>query len=499
MQTSLAPWYKRFSAQKLIWMLVATIVVLLSLLSFLSPQFDYLLAFLERPTYLAVGIMIAAGMCYLWLVYKITNSYRPIALLPLFLAGILCRLLFINSTPIHEDDFYRYFFDASLTTHGLNPYKFAPQDALDRLVPSLDPELGEVNKLVPAHTDLDFLQHEPDIKRVAYPHVRTIYPVVAQLTFAASYQIKAFNLPVWRAMLMVIEIIGFFILCRLLQQNKKPLSWSAIYWLNPLLITETANAAHMDVLLVPLLLATIFWAKQKRFTVAGIFLALAVGTKIWPLMLIPILFRPLFFQPKQCLLAAIPCLLLSGCLLLPQLANNMDPQAGLISYSQNWRTNSFIFGVVEDSLISIQQTGLPFFGEPEKIARYLVAGIMGWLLLVLVRNPWQSFEQLNWQCLCCISWLFLLSPTGYPWYLIWFLPFLAMRPYMPLLLLTALLPLYDLRYPMQQANMTELFNSLIIPLQFLPVFLLMAVKWAKEHPKLQGPVAQSQKSLGLKK
>ncbi len=59
---------------------------------------------------------------------------------------------------------------------------------------------------------------------------------------------------------------------------------------------------------------------------------------------------------------------------------------------------------------------------------------------------------LRWErskaALAAIALLLLLSANCFPWYLGWFIPLLALRPYSPLLLWTALVPLaYNVLIP----------------------------------------------------
>jgi hypothetical protein len=56
--------------------------------------------------------------------------------------------------------------------------------------------------------------------------------------------------------------------------------------------------------------------------------------------------------------------------------------------------------------------------------------------------------------------------------MLWFLPWLVISPSLPLLLLTVTLPLYDLRYIL--ATDSNLFESVIVPLQFLPSLIWLA-------------------------
>jgi len=70
--------------------------------------------------------------------------------------------------------------------------------------------------------------------------------------------------------------------------------------------------------------------------------------------------------------------------------------------------------------------------------------------------------------------LFLLSPTAYPWYYVWVLPFLCLVPVRGLLLLGILLPFYYLRFDMEKWGNAHLFDQYIVWLEFGPVLVLLA-------------------------
>ena len=70
--------------------------------------------------------------------------------------------------------------------------------------------------------------------------------------------------------------------------------------------------------------------------------------------------------------------------------------------------------------------------------------------------------------------LFIISPTGYPWYIIWFLPFLPFLPLYGAGLLTLTVALYYLRYAMSERDSYEIYSNVLVPLQFgLPILVLM--------------------------
>ncbi len=107
------------------------------------------------------------------------------------------------------------------------------------------------------------------------------------------------------------------------------------------------------------------------------------------------------------------------------------------------------------------------------IARSIVLIIMILWICFLSRFPIKRPEDLLERILFTIAALFLLIPTQYPWYAVWFLPFLVFSPLPSLLLIFVLLPFYYLRFYFGYRNNEEIFETVIVLLEFLPVWALI--------------------------
>lgn len=438
----------------------------------ISPSFAYEIYWLERPTGLSITWMMLAGIGYLAVLFSLFRE-NFLSVRFILLIGVIIRLMMVTSTPVYEDDFYRYFWDGAVTAEGLNPYAYAPIDVLPS--PFQDGENADGEP--PQQRALSSLENLPYLDRVAYPTIRTIYPPVTQAFFALSHAIAPANLTVWRLLLVLVDCLSVGLLLKLLRVLKKPRPWVAVYWLNPLILTETVNAGHMDVLLLPFLLAAVLAAIPGRYTSAGLALAGAVGVKLWPLILAPIIFRPLLKKPKKLILQSLPFVLATGVLIAPQLWTRFDNDAGLVAYAQSWHVNAFAFSLIEGGFALIVGTDTTGLLDPLFLARLVVLMIVTGTVLHFLRKPFDNEKKFVAGVLWITAILFLFSPTGYPWYFLWVLPWLAIKPHMGLLILTVTLPLYDLRYPLQALGKEDLFNQVIVAIEFVPSFLLIAYQW----------------------
>jgi len=121
--------------------------------------------------------------------------------LPLIVGiGIALRVITLPSTPVLENDFYRYLWDGALTAHGINPYLYSPAQALDpdSIVPPLVRQLADQSGAV--------------VLRINHPHIRTVYPPVAQAVFAAAYTLHPWSLWAWKGVLACFDAVTLVLL-----------------------------------------------------------------------------------------------------------------------------------------------------------------------------------------------------------------------------------------------------------------------------------------------
>jgi hypothetical protein len=454
-------------------------VVCLAGLAAISPLFAYETAWSERPTIVAVALMVCAGVLYLRFVRGLPgDSSGSRSLAAILLLGLAARLIFMGSTPVYEDDFYRYFWDGALTAGGISPYQHAPSEALPSPLDAADTRLPDRIGKIAADGHVD---------RVPYPHLRTVYPPLSVAVFAANHVVSPWGLSSWRCILLLFDAITAALLLALLAEIGRSSNWLAVYWLNPLMIAETTNSAHMDVLLLPFLLATVWLALRSRFRTASLMLAGAVGLKLWPLLLFPLIFRRLFSSSGRLLQVASIFTVATLALLSPQLMARWDDSSGLAVYLRDWETNAFLFGLLQDSLAAIDSAVFDLPWDPDWMARAVAGACMiaalGYFTWRDPVRPCDMFDRLLW----FTATLLLLSPTGYPWYFIWLLPWLVFRPSFPLLLLTATLPLYDLRYALLDAGRHDVFENFVVSLEFAPSIVLLAFSFLRRKAAASAP------------
>jgi hypothetical protein len=165
---------------------------------------------------------------------------------------------------------------------------------------------------------------------------------------------------------------------------------------------------------------------------------------------------------------------------LPVLAGGGGTDSGFSAYARRWEMNDSMYMVIHAAARAISA------GHSHMVARVCIAALIGVLIILLARRPAEDTRAFFSKSLCITAALFLLSPTQFPWYYTWLLPFLVICPRASLLLLTVLLQLYYLRFDFVARGQMALFDNWIVWLEFTPVWLMLAWEWyrhRRERPR----------------
>ncbi len=440
-----------------------------SLIVYISPDFSKSIAEVQKPVLFLVAILVFSGAVYLFTIFKTPRTdLKKNQLIWVIGIGIILRVLMLFSAPILEDDYYRYLWDGAVTANGINPYMYSPEEVLGGTgIPTELSELAEESGEI--------------IHGINHPEVRTIYPPIAQAFFALSYWLDSWSLISWKLILIVFDLATLSLIFNALGILKLPSSYLIIYWWNPLLLKEIFNSAHLDVLVFPFVLSAIIMASQNRYIRSTVTLIIGMGIKLWPAFLLPILLRPIISKPKELLSALVVAAISIGILFLPIYLSGLDNSSGFIAYGQSWQNNDSAFRI----LIYISELSLDLLHyetfHKYTVARFLVIALIAiWIAYITLGKTFKN-EDLFKKSLLIIAFVFLISPTQFPWYYTWLIPFLAIKPRFSLLLLTALLPMYYLRYYFEPRGEIEIFTNLIVWVEFVPVWILLIWEWRKNR------------------
>ncbi|MBC7511615.1 MAG: hypothetical protein H7320_23150 [Ferruginibacter sp.] len=194
--------------------------------------------------------------------------------------AVLFRLFAVFSLPALSDDYFRFIWDGKIFLHHVNPFSFTPKEYLS------------------THTDshLEFLYNNliPESQE-SY----TIYPAVLQYIFAIAAKLFPAN-PYGAAVVMKLFILmaecytlyGLLLLLKLKNISSRNILW---YALNPMVIVELTGNVHFEALMICFLIFTFYFLERNKTVLSALFWALAICSKILPLMLAPLFLMYLGF------------------------------------------------------------------------------------------------------------------------------------------------------------------------------------------------------------
>jgi hypothetical protein len=135
------------------------IIIPLILISALSPRFEYGLADINKPIVPLVALMMASGAFFLWVILRCKGVALGRGLLAwVFILGLLARLVMFPSTPVLEDDHYRYLWDGGVLANGFNPYQYSPREVVGEEIVKVPEPLRQLAR-----------EAGPIPKRINYP------------------------------------------------------------------------------------------------------------------------------------------------------------------------------------------------------------------------------------------------------------------------------------------------------------------------------------------
>ena len=340
----------------------------------------------------------------------------------IWFGGCLFRWLLLQTFPTLSSDVFRYMWDGHIAVNGVSPYAY-PIDA----------------------SQLDWLD-VPFRAQANHAWMASPYMPAAQWFFAAIALFYPLDPHSFQVAAVLFDLGTAFILTRLLATVALPSHRLLIYLWNPLVIVETAQGAHVDALMVFLIMLAVYAmvlsaraggggreaankiavSRRPSFSLlAPALLALATLTK-----LIPVFLTPIFWWRWSWGSRLLYGYLTLGMLVSPALragwglSDDLDGKGlfgALRIYNAQWNFNSGLFRWLEDWLESMD------IADPMVQAQEISYFLM-FLLLLFV---WRQFPHFNFDLRAVLRWLavplggyLLLATTIHPWYLLVLMPFL---------------------------------------------------------------------------
>ncbi|MFW9894123.1 MAG: glycosyltransferase 87 family protein, partial [Candidatus Thorarchaeota archaeon] len=194
-----------------------------------------------------------------------------------------------------------------------------------------------------------------------------------------------------------------------------------IFLWSPLLAFETAHAAHVDGLILPLLVGA-WWARiRERDSLVGILLGLATAIKFYPALLLPALWRPRAERARWQLPLAF--LLTVAACYAPYVAVSGTQ---VIGYLPNYFQERFNMGLAGELVPRFVRWGI----DPHQGMLVLMVSVCAILGTWMVLRPAKDGEEAVRRCVWLIGAFTILTQNLFSWYMLWLLPLMAifLRP-----------------------------------------------------------------------
>ena len=323
--------------------------------------------------------------------------------------AVIDRLIPYFADPFLSTDIYRYVWDGIVQHAGISPYRYVPAD----------PALAFLSG-----PNMDVFE---SINRREYAH--TIYPPAAQMLFYLVTRISP-TVAAMKMAMVLFEGVTLYTVVVLLRELGVRREQALLYAWCPLLVWEFAGSGHLDSAAMAFIGLALMARYRKQAVLTGVFLAVAVLIKLYPIVLLPALFRRGEYRMPAALLAVIAF--------------------GYACYARvGMRVFGFLSGYVKEEgmdsgtryfLLELVQHVPGLQGVPSAI----FLGFCGMVFAGLLLWAWSTCcapeqegrtraerAQFLWVAYGLGLALMLLFSPHYPWYIAWLVPFVAMLPTLP--------------------------------------------------------------------
>jgi hypothetical protein len=351
--------------------------------------------------------------------------------------AVLWRAALVLTPPLLSNDINRYVWEGRVQVHGGNPYAWPDRPEAPRWEGLRDEVWRGLN--------------HPD-----YP---AIYPPLWQL---AAWAVVAVcdSVTAMKAFLALSELLMLWPLARVLKRRGLPWERLLVLAWSPLALVEVAGSGHNEafgMLFLVLALAALEYGRPLSSAVAA---ALGLQAKFLPGLVAMAWARR--YRPRQLLLAAGVTLLLA----LPYASAGRVFWLSLSKYASFWRFNETLFAAL------LALTG------SHRAAALTAAALVVALALVLAAVRTEPVAA----GIAVVAASLLLGPNVLPWYALWFLPFLVVRPEPAALLFTGTVALAYLVYPTWQSGERWEVGWGIRALEYGPCLVVAVVSAREPRP-----------------
>lgn len=417
----------------------------LTILIVLLLGYSYIGYYLERSEFailLGVFGLLFSLQYYLW--KKEVLSYQQSWYLAIGIRAIL-----LCSLPTLSDDFYRFLWDGSLSSAGINPFQKLP--------------VFYVQEPSNAVKGLDIALFE----YLNSPNYFTVYPPICQLIFWLAAKMASPSILgqviVMRLFIILAEILTLIGLEKLIAYFKVSKNRLWIYGLNPLVVIELTGNLHFEAFMIMGVVWSAYYLLLGAWKKSAMALTIAINAKLLPLILLPLILSILPF--RKAIIYYLIIALVTTLAFIPfiNLEMLLHLQQSINLYFQSFEFNASIYYLIR--WLGYQAVG---YNIIEKSALWLSLAVLS---VILICSWWPISDKRHlinrwfW-----IYFVYLLGATVvHPWYILILIAFTVVLNHRFSWVWSALILLS------YNAYQTELYseNLWLVGLEYLVVFYIM--------------------------
>lgn len=384
-----------------------------------------------------IELMLLAGILYVIGVFWVDRfRLRATALFIILASAVLFRVVLLSAPPAStlSDDVYRYQWDGRAQRAHLNPYVVFPNQE-----------------------GLEWLQN-PERPEPPGEETPTIYPPLSEFAYRLIETVPGYN-----RVSTILDLASAGVLMLLLAAMNQPLHRVLVYAWNPAVLISFAMSGHFDSLAIVTLLAALLFLVTNRPALSMAALALSFLSKFFPVLLLVTFLKRI----RLAYLGLFAVLVIA--FYAPFSGAGLHLLDGARNYARDWEYNASFFDVLR--FVARSRIGA------ELLAGFILMAAMGYLAKRQAAPLWSS--------LILTGGVLLVSPTAFPWYFTWSIPFLCFYPSSAWLLMSVTSVLgytpaitFGAGEPLQN-------SLLMLSLEYGPVYLwLVYYCWAARTTKL---------------
>lgn len=360
-----------------------------------------------------------------------SNEKTMLILLVAFAVGF--RLTLLPHQVIGSDDIYRYLWDGKVAASGINPFAYLPTDP--RVAHLASPDLPS---------------------KVNHPELRSVYPPLAQVLFLIAHRLFGESEAGLKFLLVTIDCITVGLLLALLRKRGGSILPLMLYAWSPLPVLYFGLDGHIDALALLFLILSLLYFTSARPLRGAVAIGMGALAKLIPLLVVPLLLRSVKGK-RRIVIMSIPFLILAAGYLV-----YLEPTGGVFdavgTFGARWEFNGSLFSIVY------------FLSGSNEIAHRVSALLLVVFVATLALLERPLLEKVFWAFVGFI----LLSPVVHPWYLTWLAALLVLRYSTAVFVWLGLSPIANIVVYQYRAYGQWVDQPLLLLLEYVPVFLLLA-------------------------